>query len=128
MVTFLLTIVLSCFISATPFSVVLCRLIFKYNRRRGRLSFKMGENDEDMTPVHTAMIGACNGVEEVQQGCSSRGGGTKLIRFESLRWRPKAIQVRVQFEVQEQCGIKRTPKSHTESVLDVLYMVGSTIS
>jgi hypothetical protein len=51
-----------------------------------------------------------------------------LIQFESPRWRPKAIQVRVQFEVQEQCAIKRTPRSHTESVLDVLFMVGSRIS
>jgi hypothetical protein len=58
-------------------------------------------SNEDMTPVHTTMIGACNGVEEVQQGCSSRGGGTMLIRFESPRWRPKAIQVRAQFGVQE---------------------------
>jgi hypothetical protein len=39
-----------------------------------------------------------------------------------------AIQVRAQFEVQEQCAIKRMPKSHMESALDVLYMVGSTIS
>jgi hypothetical protein len=49
--------------------------------------------------VHTTKIGACNGVEEVQQGCSSRGGGTRLIQFESPRWRPKAIQVRVPFKV-----------------------------
>jgi hypothetical protein len=84
--------------------------------------------DEDMTPMHTTMIGAWNGVEEVQQGFSSQQGGPKLIRFESPMWKPKAIQVRVQFEVQEQCAIKRTPRSHTESVLDVLYMVGSRIS
>jgi hypothetical protein len=30
-----------------------------------------GENDEDMTLMHTTMIGAWNGVEEVQQECSS---------------------------------------------------------
>jgi hypothetical protein len=84
--------------------------------------------DEDMTLMHTTMIGAWNGVEEVQQGFPSQQGGPRLIRFESLRWRPKAIQVRVQFGVQEQCAIKQTPRSHTESVLDVLYMVGRRIS
>jgi hypothetical protein len=86
------------------------------------------ENDEDMTLMHTTMIGAWNGVEEVQQGFPSQEGGPRLIRFESPRWRPKAIQVRVQFGVKEQCAIKRTPRSHMESVLDVLYMVGSRIS
>jgi hypothetical protein len=84
--------------------------------------------DEDMTLMHTTMIGAWNGVEEVQQGFPSQQGGPRLIRFESLRWRPKAIQVRVQYGVQEQCAIKQTPRSHTESVLDVLYMVGRRIS
>jgi hypothetical protein len=70
--------------------------------------------------MHTTMIGAWNGVEEVQQGCPSRRGGTRLIRFEFPRWIPKAIQVCAQFGVQEQCAIRRTPKSHTESVLDIL--------
>jgi hypothetical protein len=84
-------------------------------------------DDADMTPVHTTMIGAWNGLEEVQQGCPSRGG-TRLIRFESPRWRPKAIQVRAQFGVQEQCIINRMARSHTKSDLDVLSMVGSTIS
>jgi hypothetical protein len=83
--------------------------------------------DEGMTPMHTTMIGAWNGVEEVQQRFPSQERGLRLIRFESPRWRPKAIQVRVQFGVQEQCAIKRTPRSHMESVLDVLYMVGSRI-
>jgi hypothetical protein len=87
-----------------------------------------GENDEDMTHMHTTTIGAWNGAEEVQQGFPSQEGDPRLIRFESPRWRPKAIQVRVQFGVQEQWAIKRTPRSHTESVLDVLYMVGRTIS
>jgi hypothetical protein len=32
------------------------------------------------------------------------------------------------FRVQEQCAIKQTLRSHTESVVDVLYMVGSRIS
>jgi hypothetical protein len=69
-----------------------------------------GENDEDMTPMHTTLIGAWNGVEEVQQGFPSQQGGPRLIQFESPRWRPKAIQVRAQFGVQEQCAIKRTPR------------------
>jgi hypothetical protein len=47
------------------------------------------------------MIGAWNGVEEVQQRFPSQEGGPRLIRFEFPRWRPKAIEVRVQFEVQE---------------------------
>jgi hypothetical protein len=81
-----------------------------------------------MTLMHTTMIGAWNGVEEVQQECSSWWGGTRLIQFESPRWRPKAIQVRAMFGVQEQCTIKQTPRSHAESVLEVLYIVGSEIS
>jgi hypothetical protein len=81
-----------------------------------------------MTPMHMIMVGAWNGVEELQQGYSSRRGGTRLKRFESPRWRPKAIQVRAQFGVQEQYAIKWTLRLHTESVLDVLYVVGSTIS
>jgi hypothetical protein len=85
--------------------------------------------DEDMTLMHTTMICEWNGVEEVQQGCPSRGGGgTRLIWFESPRWRPKVIQVLAQFGVQEQHTLKTTPRSHTESVLDVLYMVRSIIS
>jgi hypothetical protein len=128
MVTFHLTIVLTCFISTTPFFVVLCRIIFKYNRGRGRLFFKRGKNDEDMATMLMSMSGAWIGEDGVHQGFPSQEGGLRLIRFESPRWRPKAIQVRAQFGVQEQCAIKRTPRSHTESVLDVLYMVGSTIS
>jgi hypothetical protein len=54
-------------------------------------------SDEDMTLMHTTMIGAWNGVENVQQGFPSQQGGPRLIWFESPRWRPKAIQVRVQF-------------------------------
>jgi hypothetical protein len=47
--------------------------------------------DEEMTPMHMTMIGAWNGVEEVQKGFPSQEGGPRLIRFESPRWRPKAI-------------------------------------
>jgi hypothetical protein len=51
--------------------------------------------------MHTTMIGAWNGVEEVQQGSPNGRGDTKLIQFESPRWRPKAIQAQAQFGVQE---------------------------
>jgi hypothetical protein len=67
----------------------------------GGASALLTPGDEDMTPMHTAMIGACNGVEEVQQGCPSQRGGMRLIPLESPRWRPKAIQVQVQFGVRE---------------------------
>jgi hypothetical protein len=85
-------------------------------------------SDVDMATMLMSMRGASIGEDGVQQGFPRQEGGPRLIRFESLRWRPKAIQVRAQFGVQEQCAIKRTPRSHMESVLDVLYMVGSTIS
>jgi hypothetical protein len=86
------------------------------------------ENDEDMTLMHTTMSSELNGVEEVQLGCPSRSGGTRLIWFESLRWRPKAIQVRAQFGVQERCALKMMHRLNTKSVLDVLYMYGTKFS
>jgi hypothetical protein len=42
MLTFLLTIILISFVFETPFSLVLCRIGSKYNRRRGRLFVKKG--------------------------------------------------------------------------------------
>jgi hypothetical protein len=48
------------------------------------------ENDEDMATMLMSMRGAEDGV---QQGFPSQEGGPRLIRFESPRWRPKAIQV-----------------------------------
>jgi hypothetical protein len=69
-----------------------------------------------------SMRGAWIGEDEVQQSFPSQEGGPSLIRFDSPRWRPKEIQVRAQFRVQEQCAIKRTPRSHMESVLDTLYI------
>jgi hypothetical protein len=90
------------------------------------LSFHL--SDADKATMLMSMRGAWIGEDGVQRGFPSQEGGPRLIRFESPRWRRKAIQVRAQFGVQEQCAIKRTPRSHTESVLDVLYMVGSTIS
>ena len=51
-----------------------------------------------------------------------------MIRLESPRWRPKETQVRVHLGVQEQPVQKSTPRPHTESVLDALYMDGKIIS
>jgi hypothetical protein len=81
-----------------------------------------------MATMLMSMRGAWIGEDGVQQGYPCQEGGPRLIRFESPRWRPKAIQVRAQFGVQEQCVIKQTPRSHMESVWDVLYMIRSTIS
>ena len=49
-------------------------------------------------------------------GSSPQGGG------------PKTTQVRVHLGVQEQPAPKMMSRSHTESVLDVLYMNGKIIS
>ena len=84
--------------------------------------------DEDMTPMHTTMIGAWYGGVGGQQRCPSQEGGLRLIRFESPRWRPKATQVRGHLGVQEQHVLKMTPRLHTVSVLGVLYMDGKIIS
>jgi hypothetical protein len=89
--------------------------------------FLQGENDEGIKPMQMTVIGAWNGVE-VQQGCPSPKGGTRLIWFECPMWRPKEIQVRAQFGDQEQHTLKKTARSHTKSVLHVLYMVGTAIS
>jgi hypothetical protein len=53
-----------------------------------------GENDEDMATMLMSMHGAWIGEDGVHQGSPSQEGGPRLIPFESLRWRPKAIQVR----------------------------------
>ena len=87
-----------------------------------------GDDDEDMIPMHTTMIGAWHQERGVQQGCPSHEGGPRLIRFESPRWRPKETQVRVHLGVQEQSAPKLMPRPHTESVLDALYMDGKIIS
>ena len=56
--------------------------------------FKCIQGDEDMTPTHMTMFGTWYGGVGGQQGCPSQeGGGPRLIRFESPRWRPKATQV-----------------------------------
>jgi hypothetical protein len=57
--------------------------------------------DADMATMLMSMRGAWIGEDGVQQGFPSQVGGPRLIRFEPPRWRPKAIQVRAQFGVQE---------------------------
>jgi hypothetical protein len=57
--------------------------------------------DADMATMLMSIRGALIGEDGVQQGFPSQEGGPRLIRFESPRWRPKAIQVRAQFGVQE---------------------------
>ena len=84
--------------------------------------------DEDMTPMHTTMFGAWYGGVGGQQGWPSQERGPRLIRFESPRWRPKTTQVRARLGVQEQHVLKMMPRSHTVSLLGVLYMDGKIIS
>ena len=87
-----------------------------------------GEDEEDMTPMHTTMIGAWHQERGVQQGCPSHEGGPRLIRFKSPRWRSKETKVGVHLGVPELPAPKLTPRPHTESVLDGLYMDGKIIS
>jgi hypothetical protein len=101
---------------------------FEYNWRRGRLFFQEGEDDVDMTTMHMAKHGEWCEDERDLQGFPSQVEGPQLIRFEYPRWRPKTTQVRVHLGVQEQPTPKITPRSHTESVLGVLYMDGKIIS
>ena len=107
-----------------------CRISFEYNWCRGRLFFQEGEDDEDMTSMHMAEHGEWREDEGDQQGFPSREEGPKLIWFESPRWRPKdnSSSSPPYLGVQEQHAQKMTPKSHTESILDVLYMDGKIIS
>jgi hypothetical protein len=81
-----------------------------------------------MVPMHMSISDAWSEEKGVQQCFPSQEGGLRLFQFESPRWRPKATQVRAQLGVQEQHTQKMTPRSHTESILDVLYMGGMRIS
>ena len=78
--------------------------------------------------MDTVMVGEWHGVPQGHLGCPNQEGGPRLIRFESPRWRPKETQVRVHLGVQEQPAPKSTPRPHTESILDALYMDGKIIS
>jgi hypothetical protein len=98
-------------------SVFLCVVQDQFSAQStSRMAFyQEGEDDEDMTLMNTIMIGAWHGEGGVQLVCPSQEGGSRLIQFESPRWRPKAIQVRAHLEVQEQHVQKTTRRSHTES-------------
>jgi hypothetical protein len=54
-----------------------------------------------------------------------RGGPARTSRS---RWKSKPVRLRFSFGLQEQPILKRTPMSHTESDLNVLYMDGKIIS
>jgi hypothetical protein len=61
---------------------------------KGEIKFDInGErgSDENMATMLMSMRGAWIGEDGVQQGFPSEEGGPRLIRFESPRWRPKAI-------------------------------------
>jgi hypothetical protein len=66
---------------------------------------------------------------EDQQGhgkdLGRRGGPA---RTSGSRWKHKPVRLRFSFGLQEQPVLKRTPMSHTESDLDVIYMDGKIIS
>ena len=87
-----------------------CRISFEYNWRRGRLFFQEGEDDEYMTSMHMGKYGEWHKDEGDLQGFPRREEGPNLIRFQSPRWRPKTIQVRVHLGVQEQPAPKMTPR------------------
>jgi hypothetical protein len=63
---------------------------------------------------------------ENQQGRGKDLGGP--ARTSGSRWKPKPVRLHFSFRLQEQPVLKRTPMSHTESDLDVLYMDGNIIS
>ena len=68
-----------------------------------RTAFRQeGEDDEDMTSMDTVIVGEWHGVLQGHLGCPNQEGGTRLIRFESPKWRPKETQVRIHLGVQEQ--------------------------
>ena len=80
--------------------------------------------------MHTVKHGEWREDEGDQQGFPSREEGPKLIWFESPRWRPKdnSSSSPPYLGVQEQHAQKMTPRSHTESVLDVLFIDGKIYS
>lgn len=99
--------------------------IFLQAQSTPRTAFRQeGEDDEDMTSMHTTMLGTWNRDKGDRQEFSNQEGGPRLIRFESPSWRPKPTRVRGRFGLQEQPALKSSPRSHTDSVFDVLYMVG----
>jgi hypothetical protein len=65
MVTFLLTIVFYLLYFRNPVFRCVVQDHFHVQSASRTTFLQKGENDEDMTLVHTTIIGACNGVEEV---------------------------------------------------------------
>ena len=56
-----------------------------------RMAFREeGEDDEDMTSMHTIIFAGWNEGWQDQHWFPRREGGPKLVRFESPRWRPKS--------------------------------------
>ena len=93
-----------------------------------RTAFRQeGENDEDMIPMHTTMFDTWYGWVGGQQGCPSQEGGPRLIWSESPRWRPKATQVRVCLDLQDQSALNWSPRTHLDSVFNDPHMVGNLI-
>ena len=73
------------------------------------------------------MLGEPYGDQGDQRGSPNREGGPKLIRFESLRWRPKATQVRVCLSLQDQFALNWSPMMHPDSVFDDPHVDGKLI-
>ncbi|TVU12070.1 hypothetical protein EJB05_45695, partial [Eragrostis curvula] len=65
-------------------------------------------------------------LEEPWRGPEDVGRGNwrrrSSARASKSSWRPKSSRLRVGFGVQEHSALKRMPRSHTGSVLDVLHM------
>ena len=79
-----------------------------------------------------AQVGAClkdvKNTLEMDQNILHLGHHLRRpVRGVQANWRPKIHQLQVCFGFQEQPTLKRTPRSHTESDLGELYMVGKII-
>ena len=80
-----------------------------------RMTFRQErKDDEDMTSIHMTMFGEPYGDQGDQRGCPKHEGGSKLIRFESPRWRPKSSlsPSRVLGPVYHKIGHTSVPELH----------------
>ena len=77
--------------------------------------------------MHMTIFGAWYGGVGGQQWCPCQEGGPRLIRFESLSWRPKATQVRVCLGLQDQSIIKLVTRARLGSVFNDTHMAGKLI-
>jgi hypothetical protein len=71
-----------------------------------------------LLPNNVMMIRNYGGDKE---GLKERRGGAKEAK---PSWSPNPSRAEIQFGFQEQSAPKSSPRSHTNSVLDVLYMDG----